>query len=235
MPMRTNKSHELAEEQLIRSYFLGDLPESEQDRIQERVFTDRDFFESLLIVEDELVDDYALGLISNRERTKLEKGLLMSPYQHQRVRFVKTLERYIAENKTTFGSSLRRLAKPSLFTRLRLRFVKSASSPLGNRSSQTVKKQEDIWERSLGEAQANRDLIRSLMNDNWLGLELLLQLKTVPEMRRTELTSLTKRDDAALTRSLSGLIDCGLVHQNQGKYSCSWFGSEILEKVKAIL
>jgi len=115
-------SQQLTEEQLIRAYFLGDLPESEEERVQERLFTDPAFFESLLIVEGELVDDYALDLISDRERAKLESGFLTSPHQYRRVEFVRTLDRYIANNKASAHGS----TAPSLLSRVRSIFRKSA-------------------------------------------------------------------------------------------------------------
>ena len=92
-------SQELAEEQLIRSYFLGDLSESEQRQIQERLVTDesQDFFDACLIIEDELVEAYALDLISEPDRAKLERGLLLNPHEYREVEFVRTLDRFIAD------------------------------------------------------------------------------------------------------------------------------------------
>ena len=132
-------SQQFTEEQLIRAYFLGDLPESEEERVQERLFTDPAFFESLLIVEGELVDDYALDLISDRERAKLESGFLTSPHQYRKVEFVRTLDRYIANKKAL--ASARGSTAPSLFTRLRSIFGKSAPPVFQNVESVRRSKQ----------------------------------------------------------------------------------------------
>jgi hypothetical protein len=109
-------SQELAEEQLIRSYFLGDLPESEQERILERLFTDQLFFETLLVIEGELIDDYALGLVSDQEREKLETGFLRSPHEYLKIEIVKALAQYITNNKGRSSLGLQSFAGDWLFT-----------------------------------------------------------------------------------------------------------------------
>jgi hypothetical protein len=233
-------SQQLAEEQLIRAYFLGDLPESEEERVQERLFTDPAFFESLLIVEGELVDDYALDLISDRERAKLERGFLTSPHQYRKVEFVRTLDRYIANKKvpTSADSS----SAPSLFTRLRSIFRKSAppisqtveSAGNQNRVYVSNEKEGEVKEQVLREAEANRRLLQSLIVNDWLGLEVLFQLTTVSQVARTDLAALVERDDAAVTSTISRLIDSGLVEDAAGKYTCSSFGCELLERVKDV-
>jgi hypothetical protein len=233
-------SQQLAEEQWIRAYFLGDLPESEEERIQERLFTDQDFFESLLIVEGELVDDYALDLISDPERSKLERGFLASPHQYRKVELVKTLDRYIENNKAV-PSDVRSPA-PSLFTRLRSVFVNSTpplvqnleSGSDQNRVKDANEKEREVRERILREAEANRKLLQCLMANDWLALELLLQLKTVSQVSQTDLAALVEGDEVSLTAALSLLIDSGLVEEATGKYTCSSFGSEILEKIKEV-
>jgi hypothetical protein len=234
-------SQQLIEEQLIRAYFLGDLPESEEERIQERLFTDRDFFERLLIIEGELVDDYALDLISDREREKLENGFLASPHQYRKVEFVRTLDRYIANNKAV-QSALRSSAAPSLFARLRSVFVTSVP-PLAqdlelvtdqNRVSEANEQEGEVKELVLREAEANRKFLQCLMTNDWFGLELLLQLKAVSPITQTNLAALIERDSASLTAALSILIGSGLVKEVGGKYTLSSFGFEILERIKDV-
>lgn len=193
-------SRSMSEEQLIRSYFLGDLPESEEDRIQERAFTDPEFYETLLMIEGELVDGYALDLISEQERAKLERGFLVSPHQYQKVRVVRTLKQYVSNTKP----SATRIAKA------------------------------DAWGRPLKEAHANRELILSLTEDGWLGARMLALLKSNPLATTSYLYSNLEDDRTKLDLILARLVECGLVEQLDGRYSCSWFGSEMLEKIKTI-
>lgn len=192
-------SRNLSEEQLIRSFFLGDLPESEEDLIQERAFTDPNFYEALLMVEGELVDGYALGLFSAKEREKLERGFLMNPHQYQKVRIVRTLS----------AVDLDSLEKP-------------------------LARARGVWERPLKEAHTNRELILSLTADDWLGARLLLLLKSNPLATTAYIFSHLEGDQAKSEEVLSRLIECGLIERLEERYSCSWFGSEMLEKIEKL-
>lgn len=88
-------SQNLSEEHLIRHYFLDELTETEQDLVHERLLTDPEFFEASLIIEDELMDDYALGLLSPKDQVRVQESLLKSPQQFSRVQFTRTLELFI--------------------------------------------------------------------------------------------------------------------------------------------
>jgi hypothetical protein len=74
-------------------YLLGDVPEDEQIRIEERFFTDDEYFEQLLAFEDDLIDDYVNGELTDRERKQFEGYFLASPTRRQRVEFAKTFMR----------------------------------------------------------------------------------------------------------------------------------------------
>jgi len=92
-------SQNLSEEHLIRHYFLDELPEKEQDLVHERLLMDPEFFEATLIIEDELMDDYALGLLSPNDRVRVEESLLRTPQQLNKVQFTRTLELFILNSE----------------------------------------------------------------------------------------------------------------------------------------
>ncbi len=77
-------------------YLLGQLPEDEQNRLEDRFFTDDDYFEELRVVEDELIDAYAQGKLSRRDRELFETRFLASPAQRRRVELAKTLMRSVS-------------------------------------------------------------------------------------------------------------------------------------------
>ena len=79
------------EENLIRNYLLGQLPENEQDSVEERLLTDPKFFETSLLIEGELLDDYVIGSLSESDRTSLESSLLVSAQQQRRVQLIRLL------------------------------------------------------------------------------------------------------------------------------------------------
>jgi hypothetical protein len=84
-------SQKLAEENLIRRYLLGELPEKEQDDFEKRLLADPKFFETSGIIEGELLDDYVMGLLSKTDRLSLESCLLVSAQQQCRVQLIRML------------------------------------------------------------------------------------------------------------------------------------------------
>jgi len=87
----SHMSQNLADENLIRSYLLGQLGQNEQDEFEKRLLGDPEFFQTSLIVEDELIDDYALEILSESDRMNLESSLLMSAQQQQKVQLTRLL------------------------------------------------------------------------------------------------------------------------------------------------
>jgi hypothetical protein len=87
-------AEDLRETQLIR-YILGELSEREQVALEEQYFADDHFFEHILAVEDQLIDDYVNGSLSNEYRASFEQHLLTSPRMRQRVEFNRSLQQSI--------------------------------------------------------------------------------------------------------------------------------------------
>lgn len=72
-------------------YLLGELPESEVERLDEQSFTDDDFFRRLQTVENDLIDAYARGEMSPGEREQFERRFLTTPKRRERVSFAEAL------------------------------------------------------------------------------------------------------------------------------------------------
>ncbi|HWP42679.1 MAG TPA: hypothetical protein VNO14_05555 [Blastocatellia bacterium] len=81
---------------LLARYALGRLSEQEQERVEERIFTDRALFERLLAVEDDLVDAYAGGRLTVDERERFERYFLKSKEDGERVGFARELAAYVS-------------------------------------------------------------------------------------------------------------------------------------------
>jgi hypothetical protein len=80
-----------SQERLMRRYLLGELPESEQSALEEQYFSDSERLDEVWAVENQLVDDYARGRLSRKERKRFESHYLSSPRRHERVAFARTL------------------------------------------------------------------------------------------------------------------------------------------------
>ena len=199
-------SQTLPNEQLIRGYFLGDLPEYAKDSVEVRLFEDPDFFETLLVIEGELLDEYGLGLLPEWERVKLERGMLSSPQQYEQIKFARVLKQYVSD-------------KSSILDPI----------PQGLKTSES-----DYWEQLLSEAQCNRNVILSLMSNDWLGLQVLARLEAISPATRTDLAAGLELLDTDLTATIDKLFQCGLVDKYQGKFSCSLLGADSLENIRKI-
>ena len=91
----------------IRQYLLGQLPTEESSQIEERLLTDAAFYEELLIAEDELVDDYLSGELSDSDRESCETHFFLTPERQQKKRFALTLKKYVnAVGQTQPGESI---------------------------------------------------------------------------------------------------------------------------------
>jgi hypothetical protein len=83
------------EERILRQYLLGELDEDEQEYIEERFITDRDFKERTLITEDELVEDYLSGELSEVEKKLFLGHFLSTPEQLRKLRIASSLKKYL--------------------------------------------------------------------------------------------------------------------------------------------
>lgn len=91
-----------AEEQnVIRQYLLGTLGDEEKMReIEENLLVDDDFAESLATAENELVEDYLDGRLSESENKRFAEFFLFSEYGKQKLRLTQNLRKYATQSKT---------------------------------------------------------------------------------------------------------------------------------------
>lgn len=84
-------------EEEIRLYLLGEIPEAAQNRVEERLITDGQYFEKAELAEDELVEAYIRDGLSPADREKFERNYLITPERRQRVEISRTLHRVLSE------------------------------------------------------------------------------------------------------------------------------------------
>jgi hypothetical protein len=88
----------------LRLWLLGLLPDHESRVLEERLITDADFYEELLIVEDELIDEYIAGRLTTDERTAFESYFMNSPERQEQFRIANALRSYIGDAKDPTAS-----------------------------------------------------------------------------------------------------------------------------------
>lgn len=83
-------------DELLAAYALGRLSEQELERVEQRMFADREFLGRLRVVEDELIDAYASGRLTSDERRRFEKYLLQPGEDRDRVEFSRALSALVS-------------------------------------------------------------------------------------------------------------------------------------------
>ena len=78
----------------IRRYLLGELDDGARAEVEQRLLSDGEAFEQLLVAEDEIIDEYASGRLDAEERADFEAHFLATPERQQKVRFARALRRH---------------------------------------------------------------------------------------------------------------------------------------------
>lgn len=87
-------SNPTSNNQTVREYLLGALPEAESERLDELSLTDDQFAESLQVVEKDLVDDYVQGELTGADLERFKVYYLASPLRREKVKFAKVLQSF---------------------------------------------------------------------------------------------------------------------------------------------
>ena len=82
---------------VMTRYLLGDVSDEEQARLEELYFVNDRAFEQLAAVEDELIDAYARGELSESQRNQFELHFLNSTERQRKLAFAESFTRYLSE------------------------------------------------------------------------------------------------------------------------------------------
>lgn len=77
---------------------MGALDEETRQVVERRLMAEEEFFEELLVAEEELTDQYLNEELSADERRGFEGHFLSTPERRRKLRFAKAFGRYVAEN-----------------------------------------------------------------------------------------------------------------------------------------
>jgi hypothetical protein len=83
--------HLAENERIMMDYLLGNLAESEAERLDQLSITDQEFGERLRAVENDLVDAYVRGELLEKDRMQFQAHYLATPNRQEKVRFAKAL------------------------------------------------------------------------------------------------------------------------------------------------
>jgi len=108
----------------LRHYLLDELPADEQQLIEERLLIDNDYLEQMLIVEEDLIDDYSADRLSPQQKTNYQKLFLASHEGRQKLQISQVLKNHL----NNFPSETAH--HPTLAERIQMAFARLFSPPV---------------------------------------------------------------------------------------------------------
>jgi len=100
------------DETLIRRYLLGDARDQEQEQAEQRLMTDRRYFEDYLRLEERLIDEYVDGRLNDRDRERFETHFMKAPERRESVYFAKAFSRNL-HSVSTADTAHKRARQPA--------------------------------------------------------------------------------------------------------------------------
>jgi hypothetical protein len=90
-----------SDDDVLRGYLLGRLAPESREGVEKRLFTDdRIFWEHLRLVEEELIDDYARGLLDGDESERFDREFLVTDERRAKLEFARALKAHVERQQT---------------------------------------------------------------------------------------------------------------------------------------
>jgi CHAT domain-containing protein/Tfp pilus assembly protein PilF len=100
------------QEDQIRRYLLGVATPAEVEQVETDLLRGDENVERLLLIEDELITDYALGALKRRERKLLEKNFFSTPERRERLVFAREMVKQASAYDKSDAAQERGEARP---------------------------------------------------------------------------------------------------------------------------
>jgi hypothetical protein len=83
------------DKQEMRSYLLGALDSDLRMQLEQRILSEPETYDELLLIEQELIDQYLAGGLSKNEQRQFENNFLITAERQKNLRFGRLLRRYV--------------------------------------------------------------------------------------------------------------------------------------------
>jgi hypothetical protein len=83
----------------LRRYVLGQLAEDAREEIEKGLLANDELFEELLVVEDEIIDEYLAEKLNVNDRSAFERNFLVTPERQEQLNFARAFERHLAKTQ----------------------------------------------------------------------------------------------------------------------------------------
>src|SRR5215472_10803499 len=86
----------LPEQEVVRRYLLGTLPEPELSEIEQKLLSSEELAQTAELIEDEIIEQYLDGDLDERDKRAVETHFLRPPAHQDKLRFARLLRHHFA-------------------------------------------------------------------------------------------------------------------------------------------
>jgi hypothetical protein len=105
--------HDATDDELLRSYLLGELPEEEAERLEQRLLAEDDLFELSEAVEADLLAACDRGELTGEERERVLRQLAASPSGRERLALARALNTLAGRTRQVLPFRQRAAQRPA--------------------------------------------------------------------------------------------------------------------------
>jgi len=84
-------------EAVIRQFLLGELADDRRTEVELSLLTDDEYFDEVILVEGDLIDELAFGGLSDEEKEKLHSHFLAPVERQEQLYIAKAIDQYVSE------------------------------------------------------------------------------------------------------------------------------------------
>jgi len=88
------------EQAMLREYLLGELDEEQQEQVETRLLGDEDFAERLYVTQNNLIDDFVFGVLSEHEAQRFETNFTLTDDRRKKILISQALSSYVGRDIT---------------------------------------------------------------------------------------------------------------------------------------
>lgn len=227
--------HTIEQEPMFR-YLLGELGEDEQREIEERYFSDTQYFEDLLKLEEDLIDEYRRDKGLSKKCEETDATLVARIEELPETRFAREWINDIVEvtGQADGADACVPVAK------MQVVHLQNKRGPVvgiaGFYEAQLEKANDTIRgheaEELLAHAWADRELVSSLMDTNWLGLKILMILESEALMSASQLIAGANVEMDLVTPVLVRLVRFGAIREDKNLFSLAERGASVIRNLE---
>jgi hypothetical protein len=88
------------QEEIMRRFLLGAVTPQEREQVEDQLFAEGSWHDTLLLLEDQLTDEYLYGKLAPGDCLRFERYFLAAPQRQEKLRLAQSLRRYALQHKS---------------------------------------------------------------------------------------------------------------------------------------